>query len=450
MQTQGIMPSVPDNMPIAANSKSGKINKIESNDFGEIMSRQSNNHKKKNEPVSEKINTNPKSETTVKNEKTAVSLKNTPSAEENEIPNLSEAEEKVVDLLVDVTGLTEEDIVDIMEQLGIYPIDFLLAEGSTPNEYTLLNMETAKDFVMEVYGITDDTAFLTSDLLAAVFDKLNTGLQELVSELFVEESGDTIVLNEETLDGFLHNRNNLDDEKVQGSSVSEGKEMVMEFDVHAPDVSTDTPDSSMKQSDSDNFFSQSDISSNNESKTLGVTTDRLPEVNENQTMQQSFMEHLNEAVRETNAEVKNPAETMNNIVTQIVNHVRIRLLPQSTSMELMLNPASLGRVLLSVSTTNGVSTATMTVQNEMAKEAIENQMITLQQTFEEKGIKVTSIEVNVSEFGFKKDGDASSERDSSGQTGKRNKNRHFAIEDEIVTNQEDELQNQDSLIDYTA
>lgn len=449
MQAQGIMPSVSDNLPITANSKSEKKGSADGYDFGDIMNQQSESFAKKDKPVSEKINDS-KPATTVKDDNNAVSLKNTPKAEENKIPDLSEAEEKVVDLLTDVTGLSEEDIVDIMEQLGIYPIDFLLSEGTAPNEYTLLNMETAKNFVMEVYGITDDTAFLTSDILTGAFDKLNTGLQELVSELFVEESGDSIVLNEETLESLFHIQDDLDDEKVQTPSVSEDREMVMEFDVHAADVSTDTPDSSMKQSDSENFFSQADISSDDESKTLGVTTDRPTEVNENQPMQQSFMEHLNEAVRETNVEVRNTAETMNQIVTQIVNHVRVRMLPQSTSMELMLNPASLGRVLLSVSTANGVSTATMTVQNETAKEAIENQMITLQQTFEEKGIKVTSIEVNVSEFGFKKDGDTSSERDSSGQTGKKNKNRRFRIEDEGVTNQEEELQSGDSLIDYTA
>ena len=449
MQAQGIMPSVSDNLPITASSKSDRKNNAVSDDFGKIMDRQSENFGKKDKPVSGKINDS-KPTTTVKDDSNVVSLKETPKAEENKIPDLSEAEEEVVDLLSDVTGLSEEDIVDIMEQLGIYPIDFLLSEGTVPNEYTLLDMETVKDFVMEVYGITDDTAFLTNDVLTSAFDKLNTGLQELVSELFMEESGDSIVLNEETLESLFHIRDNLDDEKVQAPSVSEDKEMVMEFEVHTADVSADTADSSMEQSDSGNFFSQADISSEDKSKSFGVTTDRPAEANENQPMQQSFVEHLNDAVREVNTDATKPAETMNQIVTQIVNHVRVRMLPQSTSMELMLNPASLGRVLLSVSTVKGVSTATMTVQNEMAKEAIENQMITLQQTFEEKGIKVTSIEVNVSEFGFKKDGDTSSERDSSGQTGKRNRNRRFRMEDEIVTNQEEELQSGDSLIDYTA
>ena len=118
MQAQGIMPSVSDNLPTTASSKSDRKSNAVSDDFGKIMDRQSENFGKKDKPVSGKINDS-KPTTTVKDDSNVVSLKETPKAEENKIPDLSEAEEKVVDLLSDVTGLSEEDIVDIMEQLGI-------------------------------------------------------------------------------------------------------------------------------------------------------------------------------------------------------------------------------------------------------------------------------------------------------------------------------------------
>ena len=74
-------------------------------------------------------------------------------------------------------------------------------------------------------------------------------------------------------------------------------------------------------------------------------------------------------------------QTMNQIVEQVVRQVRIRVMPETTSMELRLNPASLGRVNITVAASAGIATATMVVENQMAKEALESQMIHLKEAF---------------------------------------------------------------------
>jgi len=40
------------------------------------------------------------------------------------------------------------------------------------------------------------------------------------------------------------------------------------------------------------------------------------------------------------------------------------------------------------------------VENQVAKEALESQMITLKETFAEQGLKVDAVEVTVSDFGL--------------------------------------------------
>lgn len=146
---------------------------------------------------------------------------------------------------------------------------------------------------------------------------------------------------------------------------------------------------------------------------------------------------------------------MANIVEQVVTQVRIRVLPETTSMELQLNPASLGRVNLHVASANGVATATLVVENQMAKEALESQMITLKETFEEQGLKVEAVEVTVSEFSLKKENEQ-----EQGQPGKRSGNRRFRADAELGTDAEEDAvdtgmtatarRDVNSVVDYTA
>ena len=167
-----------------------------------------------------------------------------------------------------------------------------------------------------------------------------------------------------------------------------------------------------------------------------------------------FKENLAEAFEEVRgAEGTTTEKVMNQIVEQVVRHVRIRVMPETTSMQLQLNPASLGRVNLTVAATAGTATATLVVENQMAKEALESQMIHLKETFAEQGLKVDAVEVTVSEFGLKKENEQQEET-----AGDRRRNRRSRSEDN-GHNEEDgvtdnvtapERRSVDSTVDYTA
>ena len=122
-------------------------------------------------------------------------------------------------------------------------------------------------------------------------------------------------------------------------------------------------------------------------------------------------------------------------------------MPETTSMELRLNPASLGRVNITVAASAGIATATMVVENQMAKEALESQMIHLKEAFNEQGLKVDEVEVTVAEFGLKKDGEGSK------QSGNRKfrPNESFSDEEknEDLTTAS-ERRDVNSMVDYTA
>ena len=129
-------------------------------------------------------------------------------------------------------------------------------------------------------------------------------------------------------------------------------------------------------------------------------------------------------------------------------------MPETTSLEMQLNPANLGRVHLTVATTGGVATASMIVENQMAKNALESQMITLKESFAQQGLKVDEVEVTVAEFGMKKE-DQQQQEASDG----RKQNRRFRSNSDLADENESvpdsnmtatERRDSNSVVDYTA
>jgi len=91
---------------------------------------------------------------------------------------------------------------------------------------------------------------------------------------------------------------------------------------------------------------------------------------------------------------------MESIVRQITEKITVSAGEDITKMELQLHPASLGNVNILLTSGKDGIVARFTAQNEIVKEAVESQLVQLQQKFEEQGIKVNSIEVTVSSHAF--------------------------------------------------
>jgi len=86
------------------------------------------------------------------------------------------------------------------------------------------------------------------------------------------------------------------------------------------------------------------------------------------------------------------------IVSQVTESIKMNISADTTSMEMMLHPATLGTVNMQISSQNGVITAHLLVQNEAVKSALETQLVILQETFEEQGQQVEAIEVTVANY----------------------------------------------------
>ena len=110
---------------------------------------------------------------------------------------------------------------------------------------------------------------------------------------------------------------------------------------------------------------------------------------------------------------------MENIVRQITEKITVSVSEDVTKMELQLHPASLGNVNILLTSGKDGIVAKFTTQNLVVKEAVEAQMVQLQQKFDEQGIKVTSIEVTIASHNFEQNLEQGNDRQSQNSSDER-------------------------------
>ncbi len=361
--------------------------------------------------------------------------------------DLEEIGEEVVSLLQETFGMSEEDIVDILEILGLTPMDLLLLVSPEFQNVVPLNVENIKAFIMEVHGVDDANLFLFSDAMSGELNDVMSGLQDILEQVTGMDIGKLNEGDEVVMKSFAEKFSELvgkadgsmQETEVEGSGQQNASEMMASTAKEEISVVVET---SGEQDLSDTYGEGQQPASQSVRQ----------EVHESPL--NAFVERLSQSFEEVaQEEVAAPREMMSNIVDQVVNHIRIRVLPQTTSMELQLNPESLGRVNLNVTSNNGLATATLTVQNEVAKEALESQLTVLRENLESHGLKVDSVEVNVSEFGFKNPEDS----DHGQYKQKKSQGRKFRYDvaeetevEEVTTETAEDRRMGDSMVDYTA
>ena len=356
---------------------------------------------------------------------------------ENEMPT-EEIAEKVTTLLQNVFGLSKEDVEDLLEQLGITPMDLIVDVTGAQQLQATGNTSNINALILEMHGVEDSSAMLVSDELTSDWTQITQGISEILEQV------SEVPQNSQDMQSFLQNLTDVIKENKNVPEEYEGKEN-SESDMVVTSVVSDqntavTVEVSNESGQSDAFAQDSQTGS----QPAAEAENSLP----------AFVDRLTQAFEPgtENAEIRQVS--MQEIVDQVVNHIRIRVLPQTTSMELQLNPESLGRVHLSVSSNQGVATATLTVQNEMAKEALESQLVVLRENLESQGLKVESVEVNVSNFGFKNQEDSNNHNFDQ----KKGYAKRFRVDageqaldgDNVSQETETERQDGESIVDYTA
>lgn len=352
---------------------------------------------------------------------------------------------QVTVLLQDLFGLTNDELQDILNSLDLQPESLILCDSESG--IMAVNADALKQLVLGVHGVEDASAFLTNDALNTELSEVTNALTDFVCDMLGVTKEELASLKAEAMPELLKQAVDT----LQAAS--ETDTMVVDKDtLNQTGTVENTMTAIAEDANSSNLQkdSQQDMSMRDDSEMLQGDDSLVPT---HATMAEMFTDRLSQALEKSSGmKGQSVTQTMNQIVEQVVRQVRIRVMPETTSMELRLNPASLGRVNITVAASAGIATATMVVENQMAKEALESQMIHLKEAFNEQGLKVDEVEVTVAEFGLKKDGEGQ-EQTGSKQSGNRKfrPNESFSDEEknEDLTTAS-ERRDVNSMVDYTA
>ena len=283
--------------------------------------------------------------------------------EENGEPDaalLSDVMQQILQQITEQLGVSPEEVLQAMDALGIS------AEDLSQNMAALLSELTGTD---QMAVLTDESLYTqVSDLANAV-------------EQTIEELADTLGMDKEQLTTLLQD------------SVKEPEEPVIVVEQESAAPVTDM---------------QQESTSDQEVQTA-TTTDieaeqpRETKRDENGNMQQQMqdMQKPTENLQQTQGSAIAAEQTTERfdlqrtqkIIDQIADYVKIHSSEKLTSMEIALNPASLGSVNLHVSSKGGVISAQLYAQDEAVRAALESQVAALKESLEAQGMKVDAIEI---------------------------------------------------------
>ena len=387
-------------------ASSEKYDMTSGNATKDIRSKAASNDEKEYLTVSGHSLTNKEN---VQTTKTVTETEQTDVTEDKELAErMAEIVAQVTQIVKDVLNLSADELKETMDLLGITEAD-------------LLNVDMLKQMVLAVNGEQDMTAFLTdSDLLAQ--------MQQLTQEvgMVLADAG----ISAESMAGLLENAEfaklfqdamkemdgmekeadvteELPEETAQNATI---RETEITFDKETSEVKKDaTGNGADRNTEGRNGFAKEDVSFANQfvQNLQNAMTDGIQET--------SFATSLAEQIRE--------------IANQILEQVKVIVAPEMTSLEIQLTPEHLGKLNITVTEQDGVMKATFVTDNELAKEAIESNLVQFKQMMNEQGIRVESVEVTVSEFMFDKNGETGQSSHEEKKQGKA----HFVMEEENGT-----------------
>ena len=371
-----------------------------------------------------------------KNIKTAeASGQETESLDEEKIKDLaeeiSEITNQIVDKIKSEFEVTDEEIEEAMEVLGLTIADLtkptelrnLLMEltGTTDSIELLTNVElydsvkevtdfasnlfteVAKDFSLSTEQLTEmintesfEEALNEVDVSVTSNEAETEADAEVVSEVTVDKTTDTALAFENSDKADAN-----ETKPVESNNSNESEEVPIDTEKKAPDK-IEKPES-FTQSNLMNDEAMNVRSENRKNFNFDNSNNQDLSLGQTGTVTNQTVNTVGDIV-ETVTSYTTGADT-DNIMRQVTDYVKVHISEDVTKMEIELHPASLGTVNMQINSQNGQITAHLTVQNELVKSVLETQMIKLQETFDEQGTKVSAIEVTVAEYSLNSQSD---------------------------------------------
>ena len=379
----------------------------------------------------------------------------------------------------DILGVDDETLANAMTALGFSALDLLDTSNlaklvltiNGSSEFTdlltdenMMNQLNSLIDVVENINWEELTGMSKEDFATALANSMQQSDIEDENLMTTVSDGETFsVIQEDASDRQVNVQTDVSD------NITDVSDNITDVSDNITDAKQDVTvvvEKNQSEAEPGSAQTDSDAGKNMSEEIAESTLSDDDAVSSRQTnVQNNFIQNMEQAA--ANVEQTQSArpdtvrmQQMVDIVNQVVEKIKVSLGTESTSMEMQLNPEHLGKVLLNVSSKNGMMTAVFSVQSEEAKAALESQMFTLRENLELRELKVDAVEVNVSDFDFSRSDQAMDGGQSKADDG-NGKQMKFDFGDDssdesAISNEEKEavrkqvMRDNGSQIDFTA
>lgn len=313
---------------------------------------------------------------------------------------VSEAKEDILTQTAEELDITEEELEEILAQMGL-------------NVWDLLEPENVSALVAEVMGDGDKWSLVTDENLSQTVLDLNASMKEisaeLAKELGVDEADVKAILDEmqmgqgeEPVMPLLKTETTAETQTVKEMPVADAMTEYAEDGGEVQAVGEQLPADHAGENGGSS-------SSDAQSGQRGSGSDRMADaLMRRQTVREDQIGALQQTAPDTpviqDMALEAARELMGSSPTEIINqinaYIRQNTAAHITEWQMQLNPENLGTVSLNVTAKEGAVTAQFTTQNEAVKAVMEAQIMILKENLEQQGVKVEAVEVTVASHEF--------------------------------------------------
>lgn len=324
---------------------------------------------------------------------------------------VAEVYSQIINVIADALNANPDEIKGIINELDI-------------NLNVLSDNQNVIKIVSKYLGINNPVNVLTNDEAINAVKEINQSISEIINEL-----KDEFAITDDGLKDLLSKIDTVrDTENIEDIINDETGNVDASDDIIK--VSDENNNKINIDSENDNIVPEKTTVKNEENANAGnnkeFNTDResKSELYLNENGMESIVSNLKNTITDN---ILTEDGIADKIIKQITDDIRLYAKADTTSLEIQLEPETLGKVGVTVTSKAGTITAQLVVQNEVAKEAIESQMATLKESFASQDIKVDAVEVTIASKEFEQNLDKGAGNSSEQNENKRRK--HISTEE---------------------
>lgn len=358
-----------------------------------------------------------------------------------------EVETLIRDVIKSNMDMTDEEIDEVLAVMNI-------------SIFQLLQPDVLQEFLMTETG-TEPIDMLTNGDLIDILQIMNQGMESILEDI---DETDVQQLIAELTENEVQTMETMSSQ--DSTVVLEQNPVELADDVREPSKQTGpiTPAEKEVNTEQDGNDERSMKDGASDIQVTVQNADTKKEQDGHHSFEQQGQNFAGDVIHQLSQAVSEVRETaasylsnleQQDIVRQVVEQIRIWNGSETSRMQVQLYPEHLGRVEVQVMLKNGTMTAQITAETEMAKAAIESQLQTLKESFQEKSIQVDAVEVSVGTPDFKHEQerqDSTKKESDTGTRGRRIRLNGFEDSGNEETEPEvnERLEAQGASVEFTA